>query len=184
MNNTFFELWKPRSTSSNRDTATPSNEIKIAVKEVHEEEAAEEKDKIRRSKNVIIHGVAEPKEDTPNKDDAWVNSLIKILRAKVNIKRISRIGKSTDGKLRPLIVTLDSEEEKDKVFGNLPALKGMETYKGVSICEDLTPDQRKKYKELVADAKEKNQTEEDGIWRVRGSAKNGFHLKKMNAKRQ
>ena len=174
----------PAAVSSNQETTTQSNDIKTAVKEVREEEAAEEMDKIRRSKNLIIHGVDEPTEDETQKDETWVKTLVKTLRARVDIKRISRIGKSTNGKQRPLIVTLNSEEEKQKVFGNLPVLKGIETYKGVSICEDLTVYQRKKYKELAADAKAKNQTEKDGVWRVRGSAKNGFRLKKMNANRQ
>ena len=131
---------------------------------------------------MIIHGVEEPTtDDAPNKDETWVKTLIGKLHVKVEIKRISRIGKSADGKKRPLIVTLNSEEEKDSVFGNLPALKGIETYKGVSVCEDLTLDQRKQYKEKATDAKMKNQTEKDGIWRVIGSAKNGFSIKKRMA---
>ena len=111
-----------------------------------------------------------------------MKALIEKLHVKVNIKRISRIGKSADGKNRPLIVTLNNEEEKMKVFGSLPALKGIDTYKGMSICEDLTPTQRQKYKEAAEDAKARNQTEKDGVWRVRGSAKNGFGVKKIHAK--
>ena len=162
---------------------TPNHSIKTAIKEVHEEEAAEERDKIKRSKNIIIHGVEEPTtEEAVKEDETWVKALIEKLHVKVNIKRISRIGKSADGKNRPLIVTLNNEEEKMKVFGSLPALKGIDTYKGMSICEDLTPTQRQKYKEAAEDAKARNQTEKDGVWRVRGFAKNGFGVKKINVK--
>ena len=59
-------------------------------------------------------------------------------------------------------------------------MKGNYTYKGVSICEDLTPEQRKEFKELTIEARSKNATETDGIWRVRGSSKNGFRLKKVD----
>ena len=79
---------------------------------------------------------------------------------------------------------MKSEEEKESVFGNLPTLKGSELYNGVSICEDLTLEQRQKYKELANEAKTKNLTETDGVWRVRGFAKNGFRLKKMNTNKQ
>lgn len=166
--------------STKRDVVTPSDDIKTAVKEVHLEEAAEEKEKVRRSKNIIIHGVEEQTNDASKKDEEWVKTLITSLRVKVNVMRISRIGQPSDGKKRPLIVSLKSEEEKESVFGNLPTLKGNDTYNGVSICEDLTLEQRKKYKELANEAKTKNLTETDGVWRVRGFAKNGFRLKKMN----
>ena len=94
---------------------------------------------------------------------------------------MTRIGKLADGKKRPLLVTFNSEVEKDNVFGNLQALKGIDTYKGVSICEDLTPDQRKEFKDLLNEAKQRNQNETGEFWRVRGSSKNGFFLKKIMA---
>ena len=165
--------------STKRDVVTPSDDIKTAVKEVHQEEVAEEKEKVRRSKNIIIHCVKEQANDVPKKDREWVKTLIESLRVKVDIMRISRIGQPSDGKNRPLIVSLKSEEEKESVFGNLSTLKGNDIYNGVSICEDLTLEQRKKYKELVNEAKKKNLTETDGVWRVRGFAKNGFRLKKI-----
>ena len=94
---------------------------------------------------------------------------------------IIRIGKHVDGKLRPLKIVLDSEEEKFKLMGNLPALQGIERYKGVSITEDIILDERKTFKELSQTAKQTNQgnAEADYLWRVRGSSKNGFHLQKI-----
>ena len=112
-------------------------------------------------------------------DEEWVKRLIQNLRAKVNIKHIKRLGAKTDNNKRPLLINLDSEEEKDAVFGNLYALKGNNDYKGMSICEDLTPTQRKEFKDLLNDAKTKNESETNGIWRVRGSSKNGFFLKSV-----
>ena len=112
--------------STKRDVLTRNKYIKTAVKEVHLEEAAEEKEKVRRSKNIIIHGVEEQVNDAPKKDEEWVKTLIKSLKVKVNIMRVSRIGQPSDGKKRPLIVSLKSEEEKESLFGNLPTLKGSE----------------------------------------------------------
>lgn len=147
------------------------------MKDVRKEEMAEENDKKRRSKNILIHGATEPTEDQPKKDDEWVKKLIQDLRVKVNMKQVIRIGAKADGRNRPILVTLKDEKEKETIFGNLHALKGNDDYKGVSICEDLTPEQRKVFKDLSNEARAKNTEETEGVWRVRGSSKNGFRLK-------
>ena len=59
----------------------------------------------------------------------------------------------------------------------VPFPKKGHIYKGVSICKDLTPGERKVFKDLTAEARAKNIEETEGIWRVRGSSKNGFRLK-------
>jgi len=61
-----------------------------------------------------------------------------------------------DGKRRPLKIVLNNEEEKIKLMGNLPALQGIGKYKGVSITEDLTLDERQTFKELSQTTSERN----------------------------
>ena len=100
------------------------------------------------------------------------------------MKRIARIGSPDGEKVRPIIVNLGSEDEKTKLFGNLKALKGLEEYKGVSVCEDLTPTQRKEFKILADEVKEKNAGGSNITYRVRGSAKNGFFIKKIKQQEQ
>ncbi|XP_066914561.1 cilia- and flagella-associated protein 251-like [Clytia hemisphaerica] len=174
------EQKKSYAAAASAGTSAPSNDnIKTAVKQVHEEEAAEEKDKSRRSNNIIIHGVKESTEDPNKEDEDWVKELIENLRVKINTKHMMRLGSKADNKSRPILVTFKSEKEKESLFGNLHVLKGNAKYKGVSICEDLTPTQRKDFKDLLQEAKERNQSETDEVWRVRGSSKNGFHLKRV-----
>ena len=162
--------------SSEESNSTES--IIEAVKVAHKEEIADNQDKVKRAKNIIIYGVEEPTEDA-KRDEEWVKSLIKELRVKINMKRVARIGSTSSEKIRPIIVNLGSEDEKTKLFGNLKVLKGMEGYKGVSICEDLTPNQRKEIKALTDEVKEKNADDSSVVYRVRGSAKNGFFIKKI-----
>ena len=72
--------------------------------------------------------------------------------------------------------------DKFKFFGNLSGLRGNEKYKGISVTEDLSKDERTTFKELSNQAKERNLEEKDNpdfIWRVRGSTKNGYRLKKV-----
>ena len=142
------------------------------MKDVRKEEVAEEKDKERRSKNILIHGAVESKEDTPKKDDEWVQKLIQDLRVKVNIKHMVRIGAKSDGKERPILVTFKDEKEKESIFGNLLALKGNDTYNGVSICEDLTPEQRKEFKAI--EARSKNALKQMGSGEFVALQKTGF----------
>ena len=92
-----------------------------------------------------------------------MKALIQTLHVKVNIKQMKRLGAKSDNKKCSLFITLGSEEEKENVFVNLHALKGNNDYKGMSICEDLTPEQRKVFKDLVNDAKTKNENETDGV---------------------
>jgi len=73
--------------------------------------------------------------------------LIKDLHTNVTVKHVTRIGKSTDGKNRPLKIVLRCEEEKVNLMGNLAALRGVEKYVGISITEDLTQNERNAYKE-------------------------------------
>jgi len=160
-----------------------SDALMKVIKNARKEEVAEVMDKQKRSGNIIIHGVAEYNTDSNTNDQKWANDLIDDLRARVNIKRVSRIGALCEEKKRPLIVTLTSEEEKINLLGNLPALKGLQRYKGISITEDLTPEERKCFKNLSNVARERNLGNEASssyTWRVRGNSKNGFYLKKIN----
>ena len=88
---------------------------------------------------------------------------------------------AADDKKRPLLVVLNDESEKWNLLGNLTALKGNDTYKGISVNEDLTREDREKIKKLSIDAKTLNAQEKSTteVYRVRGDSKNGFDLKKV-----
>ena len=167
-----------RSGSNVESTTSDTVNIKEAIREAWREEDFAEQDRLRRAKNVIIHGLPEQ----PTKDDnAWAADLVNDTQAPVNIKRVIRLGKAADPKKHPLLISLKTEEERVKLLGNLSALKDLDRYKGISVTEDLTPEERKVHKELSIEANERNTVENltNEIWRVRGSSKNGFYLKKV-----
>lgn len=156
--------------------------LKEVIKAARNAEKAEESDRKKRSRNIIIYGVKEHAIDkTSKEDEEFASNLVKVLHTKATIKRVSRIGSTEKGKIRPVIISLQNEEQKIKLLGNLPALKGMDLYKSISVTEDLTLEERKQYKDLANTAKERNKADpiSTHIWRVRGSSKNGFVLKKM-----
>ena len=59
-------------------------------------------------------------------------------------------------------------------MNNVPNLKGQPDFKGISIKEHLTLNERKMIKEIVNKLKEENEREPSDtkyIWRVRGTQK-------------
>ena len=155
-----------------------STTLKECIKDAWREEEAEEYNKHQRAPNVIVHGVVE---QTRDEDKVWASNLIKDTHTRANIKRVTRLGKVTDGKKRPILITLEDEFEKWNLLGNLPVLKGNNSYKKISVTEDLTFEERKVFKELSTEAKKRNDEEKSAaeVWRLRGDSKNGFCLKKM-----
>ena len=143
--------------------------LKKVIKNAREEELAEENERKRRSKNLVLHGVNENEKDVRS----WAVDLVKDLHVSVNIKKVSRIGIEREEKKRPILFEFESEDDKDKLFSNLGALKDIEKYKNLSIMEDLTTDQRRAIKELSEEAKKKNSDNESEqhVWRVRTSVK-------------
>ena len=158
--------------------STPDNfrSIMLATKN---EERAEESEKKRRSKNLIVHG---KEEQTPEEDKTFVNEMLKELQiGAINTKLIERIGTVDNNKGRPIKLVFHNEEDQQKVFLNLRNLKGKNLYNKISIREDYTFTERSLVKSFIEQAKLKNQEEEGRnsniIWRVRGTPKNGLTLK-------
>ena len=60
---------------------------------------------------------------------------------------------------RPLKVVFNTGKEKRSFFGNLKALKGVESYQGVSLSDDYTRAERDMIKAWSNQAKEKNTAE-------------------------
>lgn len=170
-----------------RSSEISSVELKSVVTEARFAEQKEEIDRKNRTNNLIIHGVQESQNSDENKDREFVNNLVKSVKAAVTIKEVFRIGRPGDTERnRPIKVVLKSDKEKFALLGNLFALKGVEEYNGISITEDLTQAERRQYKLLSEEAKDKNNqlSQEDSfIWRVRGNSKNGYRLVRLNKHR-
>ena len=164
-------------------------DLRSIMREQENEKLADETDKKRRACNFIVHGVGEnvaseeEKEQSKQKDKDFINKLIRYVGLEFEIKSIFRIGAiaATDKK-RPIKVTLDGEENKSRLLGNLRNLKGNGEYKGISVTDDYTQKDRTLLKEWAEKAKAKNDEEPDESvyeWKVRGCPKNGLSLRKF-----
>ena len=67
-------------------------------------------------------------------------------------------------------------------MNNLRDLKGRQEFKGISITDDHTWNEREQIKKFMKDAKEQNLKEPETsyyVWKVRGTPKTGLHLKRL-----
>ena len=162
--------------SQSESTPTSFRAIMMATKN---EELAEEAEKKRRECNLIIHG----KEENGDDDKLFVQNLNKQISVGcVRINQIMRVGEIKANKIRPLKVVLSSPDEKNKVLYSMKNLKGNELYKGISVTDDYTINEREMIREFVKKAKKENEKENKDsnyIWRVRGCPKNGLTIKRL-----
>lgn len=170
---------------SNNNNTKPI-ELKNIITEARQEELREQRDKKSRENNIIIHGITDPQIEDPQLMENWDKAFTSRLLSNINVYAITkehiRIGKITSLRRRPLKVSFHDKSDKEKVMKNLKNLKDLHVYKGMSITEDLTSSERSLYKQWTIKAKEKNEQEgydSNYVWRVRGSPKTGFFLKRL-----
>ena len=126
--------------------------LQVIFQEEIDSKTSEEQDKIMRSRNIIIHNMAEASSDdnTENKnDEVAVYKLMQAIRVPVSCKAPIRIGKGETNKIRPMKVIFNNKEDKERVMNNLANLKNQSAYKGVSITEDYTLVERQLIKQWV-----------------------------------
>ena len=110
----------------------------------YQQRIIETNEKERREKNVVIMGVKESDVDT----EVLVKDLMttKLNLNDVEVTSARRLGKQNETRRhpRPVLVVFDSVDSKRKVMKNRTKLLGSKVF----INNDLTPEQRKKEKEL------------------------------------
>ena len=159
------------------------NTVKLAVKKANKEEKIEEVDKKKRIRNIVVHGVQEKVANKEVDTKTWTDKFITALHTYIKIKKMSRIGSAKEGRIRPILIELESEKDKFKLLNNLKLLKGSKEYMNISVTEDLTLQQRETYKELLKEAKKRNLKEDSNFsWRVRGSTNYGFFIKQIKTR--
>ena len=96
--------------------------------------------------------------------------VLKVGYEKGDIARVVRLGKFEDSKKRPMLIEFSNAHVKNLVMGSLTNLgSAQDEFKGVTISHDMTIKERELCKQLVEEARKK-QNEDSGnfIYRVRG----------------
>ena len=127
-----------------------------------------------RKNNLIIHGMIE--ENVFASDEEKLADLLQAIHVKCKPTAVFRLGMRQIDKERPLMVRLNSSEEKYEILKKLSLLKySKRKYEEkISVTHDYTQEERKIIKRLVEEAKRMNVKEQnergnqDYKWKVRG----------------
>jgi hypothetical protein len=152
---------KSHMTQAATDIVTAKTELQNQARAIIEDK--QEQDEINKRRcSVIIHGLAESFDGdagarTEEDEEAIVNLLHEIGCDEVSVNDTVRLGrKPTDNSAspRPVLLTLTSEGQKDKILRRSKNLKGNSNgFAKVFIHQDLTPKQREKRNQLVREMK-------------------------------
>ena len=139
-------------------TSTETNVLNAVAHESIEQQ--------KRSQNLMIYGVPESTraaaEEKAADDTDKVNQILdRIVGSNRNtsaIKRVHRLKSGTTARPRPLVVEFDpSTGQRSKVLDGAKTLsQGDSPFKNVFIGPDLTPAQRERRRQLVAECAESN----------------------------
>ena len=176
------------------DRSGKENFASTIAKEVIDQSARVTSDRESRENNIIIFNAEESSSDQGSerkKHDQKIFSDICtfINESAIPVKSVSRIGKPVEkqsvvksdtdaetvpavhNKIRPIKVCFSNSFDKRKFFSRLSKLKEAPAdLKDIRVQHDLSPEQRKTTKKLLAEAYERNQTEApvNFLYKVRG----------------
>ena len=134
----------------NCSTSVTRKTIEAAVKSVC--------DKEDRSKNVIIYGIEETSEEVLSDK---VRTVLEEIDEKPLVRDCVRVGVKTNGDKRPRPVkfTLSNSDHVAQVLRSAKRLHSKEGYKAVYICPDRSVQERRSFKILLDQLREKRKSE-------------------------
>jgi len=148
-----------------------------AISRQRQEEADEIEEVRKRRSNVIIHGLKEPEAldaaDRKAQDEDLILSLLHNINCDtLSVNSLVRLGKKPEeagtSKPRPIMLTLASEEQKDKILSRAKNLRRIKEMERVFIHQDQTPKQRMKRQELLKELKDREQKGEKNLIIISG----------------
>ena len=160
------------------------NTIQVAMQDAKNNERVIETERVKREKNVILHGVTEydgTPEEIKEQERNYIKSLFEIIGVKSKPEYIGRLGKKVNERTRPIKLAMKTLQEKDEIMSRLVNLKEAEDkYRKISVKDDYTLQERLLVKQYLKEADEKNKAGNTDKWKVRGNPKNGLRVVEIN----
>ena len=162
--------------------------VEKAIKITKNNEKIQETERAKRERNLIIHGISEPgitEKKVKKNDHDFIKSFLEIIGVNVKPNSITRIGKTKDGKMRPVKLVMGSISNKDLIMSRLVNLKNAdEQFKAISVRDDYTIEERELIKLWHQKAEERNRNEKTNVWKVRGTPKNGLRIVRVTKRKE
>ncbi len=138
--------------------ALAPKKIQAAVKKV-----AEKND---RSRNVVIYGVPEKNSEELEK---CVEDILAEIEEKPRVQHCCRIGLAKPEKCRPIKFTLSSQDHVNQVLRKTKLLRTKEGFSSVYVCPDRSVEERKAFKKLLDELKQKRISETDYVHTIKNN---------------
>ena len=176
---------------SEATSCQPVQTFQSILQETKNQQLIEDKERQARAANFTIHGLKDEHQseiDNENKkitDEEFVTSFLRLIEIDQSVepKNVRRLGQGkTDNNTRSLKVEMHDVANKEMVMRNGWKLKNYDgKFKKLRITEDYAQEEMSLRRSFVEKAKVKSQEESNNqyIWRVRGTPKNGLRLMKF-----
>lgn len=180
------------SNASKNAPIKPKQTLQTLIKSTCKKAVTEQKQDENRPNNIIIYRAVEKQENNPDErnknDQAMVNEMLETLETDTKPVQIMRLGKYNKDqaaqKTRPLKVVFENSAAKDIVLRNAYKLKNAPSHLNkVSLCYDLSEEERDHQKILASEADELSKNSETHDFRVRGPPGN-MEIKKFKRRVQ
>jgi len=136
--------------------------VQDAVRTKLQEDKEETEDIMKRSKNIIIHGLKEVTDEHTDlqqkAEEEQLEHMLHVIQCDdVSVHNLTRLGKrdNAQGMPRTVRVVMASEQQRDTVLAHAKNLQGNTLFQRVYIQRDLTVKQREKRRELVQQLKQR-----------------------------
>ena len=146
-----------------------TTDFREILRQTHNEEKLEQREKEQTVKNFIIHGLAETG-DTGDRlkenDETMINSILALIGTSSQSKKITRLGKKMENKPRTLKIEMCAIQEVESLVANLSRIKGSSNEFGkISVTEDYTKNECEVIKRYVVEL------DPNYIYKIRGTPK-------------
>jgi len=105
-------------------------------------------DRERRKCNVIVYNLSESN-NLSNDKAQFVELCKSAFDITIGITKVIRLGRKTDNKSRPLLVSMEDAAHIANILSRAPSLRRHAQYKNIYIAPDMTKFQREKRRKLV-----------------------------------
>ena len=123
-------------------------------------------DKEDRSRNVVIYGV---KEESGENLNQCIDSILTEIEEKPRIMDCCRIGKVQQDMCRPIKFTVSNHDHVRQILRKCKALRTKEGYKSVYLSPDRTVDERRAFRKLLDELRQKRISEPDFVHILRNN---------------
>ena len=119
-------------------------------------------DRERRKKNIIVYNFPEASDRQLDKD-SFIDLCKSVHNFNISITKIIRLGKKVADKHRPMLLSLEHDEDKSLLLSCSHLIRRNDLYKNVFLAPDRTRFEREKHKKLVEELKERRSQGETNL---------------------